>query len=152
VRQVVNAGTASSKPDRPVNRSALMAAPSPRPFTKPSGKIEIYSLTVAAKPDRYGLGAMPPILTWFDPVEPDAKYLLMLCSPKSRARAHSIHGNQPLLARVDPDDVWMNPVDTSARGSRTGRRCGSSMIDAAAGEGDAPDCRWCGFAKIPKSA
>ena len=26
----------------------------------------------------------------------------MLCSAKSRARTHSIHGNQPLLARVDP--------------------------------------------------
>ena len=70
----------------------------------PSGKIEIYSMAMAARPDPYGLGAMPPIPTWFDPVEPDAKYPLMLCSPKSRARTHSIHGNQPLLARVDPDD------------------------------------------------
>ena len=85
-------------------------------FTTPSGKIEIYSMAMAARPDRYGLGAMPPIPTWFDPVEPDAKYPLMLCSPKSRARTHSIHGNQPLLARVDPDDVWMNPADAKARG------------------------------------
>jgi len=85
-------------------------------FTTPSGKIEIYSMAMAAKPDRYGLGAMPPIPTWFDPVTPDAKYPLMLCSPKSRARTHSIHGNQPLLARVDPDDVWMNPADARTRG------------------------------------
>jgi anaerobic dimethyl sulfoxide reductase subunit A len=44
----------------------------------------------------------------------------MLCSPKSRARTHSIHGNQPLLARVDPDDVWMNPADVRARGITDG--------------------------------
>ena len=57
-------------------------------FTTPSGKIEIYSMAMAARPDPYGLGAMPPIPTWFEPVEPDAKYPLMLCSPKSRARTH----------------------------------------------------------------
>jgi anaerobic dimethyl sulfoxide reductase subunit A len=40
----------------------------------------------------------------------------MLCSPKSRARTHSIHGNQPQLARIDPDDVWLHVDDTKARG------------------------------------
>jgi len=34
---------------------------------------------------------------------PDPRHPLQLCSPKSRARTHSIHGNQPGLARVDPD-------------------------------------------------
>ena len=97
------------------------SAPDNHKFTTPSGKIEIYSMAMAAKPDPYGLGAMPPIPTWFEPVEPDAKYPLMLCSPKSRARTHSIHGNQPLLARVDPDDVWMNPADARARGITDGQ-------------------------------
>ena len=62
---------------------------------------------------------------------PMRSYPLMLCSPKSRARTHSIHGNQPLLARVDPDDVWMNPAD--ARGARhrgRRRRCASSTTAA----------------------
>ena len=49
-------------------------------------------------------------------MKPEAKHPLMLCSPKSRARTHSIHGNQPLLARIDPDDVWMNPADAATRG------------------------------------
>jgi anaerobic dimethyl sulfoxide reductase subunit A len=35
--------------------------PNAHKFTTPSGKIEIYSMAMAAKPDRYGLGAMPPI-------------------------------------------------------------------------------------------
>src|SRR5262249_2754161 len=47
-------------------------------------------------------------------------YPLLLCCAKSRARTHSIHGNQPLLARVDPDDVWMHPEDAAARGIANG--------------------------------
>jgi anaerobic dimethyl sulfoxide reductase subunit A len=68
------------------------------------------------------LGIIPPIPTWFDPVEPQSKYPLMLCSPKSRARTHSIHGNQPQLARVDPDDVWMHIEDARARGIVDGQK------------------------------
>lgn len=91
-----------------------------KPFSTPSGKIEIYSTTLAAKPDPYGLGAISVIPTWTPPPD-DPAYPLALCSPKSRARTHSIHGNQPLLARVDPDTVWMHPDDAKARGIRNGQ-------------------------------
>ena len=101
--------------------AAQIRDPDSHKFTTPSGKIEIYSMTLAAKPDPYGLGVIPPIPTWFDPVVADTRYPLMLCSPKSRARTHSIHGNQPLLARVDPDDVWMHPDDAAARGIADGQ-------------------------------
>ena len=120
--------------------AAQIRDPDTHKFTTPSGRIEIYSMAMAAKPDPYGLGAMPPIPTWFEPVEPDAKYPLMLCSPKSRARTHSIHGNQPLLARVDPDDVWMNPADARARGitdGQTVRIFNDRGSTAAAGQGHA---------------
>jgi len=90
-------------------------------FSTPSGKIEVYSMAMAANPDPYGLGVMPPIPTWIPPIEPDARYPLSLCSPKSRARTHSIHGNQTDLARVDPDDVWLNPADAKARGIKDGQ-------------------------------
>jgi anaerobic dimethyl sulfoxide reductase subunit A len=102
--------------------AAQIRDPENHKFTTPSGKIEIYSMPLAAKPNYYGLGVIPPIPTWFDPIEPEAKYPLMLCSPKSRARTHSIHGNQPLLARVDPDDVWMSVADARARGLTNGQR------------------------------
>lgn len=46
----------------------------------------------------------------------------MLCSPKSRARTHSIHVHRPLLGRIDPDDVWMHPDDANARGIVDGDR------------------------------
>ena len=90
-------------------------------FNTPSGKIEVYSTTLVAKPDQYGLGAIPPIPTWIAPPGPDVAFPLMLCSPKSRARTHSTHGNQPGLARVDPDDVWLNANDVTARGISNGQ-------------------------------
>jgi anaerobic dimethyl sulfoxide reductase subunit A len=109
-------------PQDAVAFAAQIRDPENHKFTTPSGKIEVYSMPLAAKPDYYGLGVIPPIPTWFDPVEPQADYPLMLCSPKSRARTHSIHGNQPLLARVDPDDVWMHVEDAKARGLKNGQK------------------------------
>ncbi len=94
--------------------------PARHPFTTPSGKIEIYSMALAANPDPYGLGAIPPIPTWI-PLAEDGRHPLRLVSPKSRARTHSIHGNQPILARADRDDVWINPADAHARGIADGR-------------------------------
>jgi anaerobic dimethyl sulfoxide reductase subunit A len=94
--------------------------PERHPFSTPSGKIEIYSLAIAAAPDPYGLGAIPPIPTWI-PDDEDRRHPLRLVTPKSRARTHSIHGNQPLLARADPDDVWIHPADAAARGIADGQ-------------------------------
>ncbi|MEJ0019212.1 MAG: molybdopterin-dependent oxidoreductase [Acetobacteraceae bacterium] len=90
--------------------------PEHHPFATPSGKIEVYSTILAARPDLYGLGAMPAVPTWIPPDPSPAAYPLALCTPKSRARTHSIHGNQPGLARVDPDRVWLHPSDAAARG------------------------------------
>ncbi|MEA2851798.1 MAG: anaerobic dimethyl sulfoxide reductase subunit, partial [Rhodospirillaceae bacterium] len=102
--------------------AAQIRDPETHKFTTPSGKIEIYSMALAANPDPYGLGHIPPIPTWIEPVKPEARFPLMLCSPKSRARTHSIHDNQPLLARIDPDDVWMNTADAAQRGISNGER------------------------------
>ena len=102
--------------------AAQIRDPEQHPFKTPSGKIEVYSTTLAATPDPYGLGVIPPIPTWIAPPGPDTAFPLMLCSPKSRARTHSTHGNQPGLARVDPDDVWLNVEDAAARGIVNGQR------------------------------
>ena len=89
--------------------------PERHPFTTPSGKIEIYSMSLAATPNPYGLGAIPPIPTWIPDTAAPA-HPLRLISPKSRARTHSIHANQPVLSRADRDDVWIHPSDAAARG------------------------------------
>ena len=91
-------------------------------FTTPSGKIEVYSMALAANPDPYGLGRIPPIPTWIPPSEADPRHPLQLCTPKSRARTHSIHGNQEVLARADRDDVWLHTADAAARGIADGQR------------------------------
>jgi anaerobic dimethyl sulfoxide reductase subunit A len=93
--------------------------PEGHPFSTPSGKIEIYSIGLAAQPDPYGLGSIPPIPTWI-PDEPDRRHPLRLITPKSRARTHSIHDNQPVLARADRDDVWIHPDDATDRGIADG--------------------------------
>jgi anaerobic dimethyl sulfoxide reductase subunit A len=109
-------------PDDAVAFAREIRDPEHHPFTTPSGKIEIYSMALAANPDPYGLGAIPPIPTWIPPLQADPRYPLQLCTPKSRARTHSVHGNQPILARADRDDVWMHPADAAARGLGPGQR------------------------------
>jgi anaerobic dimethyl sulfoxide reductase subunit A len=109
-------------PEDAVAFAAEIRDPEHHKFTTPSGKIEIYSMALAAKPDPYGLGPIPAIPTWIPQIEPDVRYPLKLLTPKSRARTHSIHGNQPKLARVDRDDVWLNPEDARTRGICDGER------------------------------
>jgi anaerobic dimethyl sulfoxide reductase subunit A len=89
--------------------------PARHPFSTPSGKIELYAQTLAAHPDPYGLGSIPPIPTWIPSPESGARWPLELISPKSRARTHSTH-NQPILARADRQDVWIHPDDAGRRG------------------------------------
>jgi len=108
-------------PDDAVAFAKEIRDPDRHPFTTPSGKIEIYSMSLAARPDPYGLGEIPPIPTWIpEPIDP--LYPLRLVTPKSRARTHSIHDNQAVLSRADRDDVWIHPADAAARGIADGQR------------------------------
>jgi len=107
-------------PEEPVAFALEVRDPERHPFSTPSGKIEIYSTSIAANPDPHGLGAIPAIPTWIPPHEGDPSHPLELISPKSRARTHSIHDNQPSLARVDRQDVWIHPEDAAARGIADG--------------------------------
>ena len=72
-------------------------------------------------PTRTVSARIPAIPTWIPPHEGDPRHPLELISPKSRARTHSIHDNQPTLARVDKQDVWIHPEDAAARGIADGQ-------------------------------
>jgi anaerobic dimethyl sulfoxide reductase subunit A len=109
-------------PEDAVAFAAHIRDPEGVPFSTPSGKIEVYSTTIAATPDVYGLGTMPAVPTWIPPHRPDDPYPLELCTPKSRARTHSTHDNQEILSRADRQDVWMHPDDAAARGITDGQR------------------------------
>ena len=73
-------------------------------------------------PDFYGLGVIPAIPTYIPPFDADDRYPLQFILPKSMARTHAIHAIQPLLAKVDPQDVWMHSEDAALRGIADGER------------------------------
>jgi anaerobic dimethyl sulfoxide reductase subunit A len=93
-----------------------------RPFSTPSGKIEIYSGALAKDPDPCGLGPIAPIPVWYPPHPETDRHPLEMLSPKSKARTHSTHDNQEILSRADPQDVWLHPDDAAARGIVDGQR------------------------------
>jgi anaerobic dimethyl sulfoxide reductase subunit A len=118
--------------------------PEHHPFSTASGRIEIYSTALAAAPDPYGLGPVPPIPTWIPPHEAGPEWPLELVSPKSRARTHSTHDNQPILARADRQDVWIHPADAARRAIADGQRVrvfnhrGSTLLPARVTDRVAP--------------
>ncbi|NQU97051.1 MAG: molybdopterin-dependent oxidoreductase [Chloroflexi bacterium] len=95
--------------------------PDNHPFRTPSGKIELYSATLARKPDVYGLGRIPAVPTYVAEEPLDSRYPLRLVSPTSRARTHSQYPNLPRLARIDPQTAWIHPQDAAPRGIRDGQ-------------------------------
>jgi anaerobic dimethyl sulfoxide reductase subunit A len=124
-----------------------------RPFATPTGKIEILATALAANPNPYGLGEIPPVPTWLPPPDDAGRYPLSLCTPKSRARTHSIHGNQPHLARVDPDTVWIHPADAAARGIGPGQRVRIfNQIGATVLPAEVTDCIAPGVVSIKEGA
>lgn len=92
-----------------------------KPFPTPSGKIEIYSQTLAdlAEP---GLPPIPKYIeTWESIKDPLAKkYPLQLISTHSWRRTHSKFDNIPWLRELEVQAVVINPADALARGIKDG--------------------------------
>ncbi len=88
------------------------------PFPTPSGKIEIFSRTLYEKEFSEFFPAIPRYVSppegYEDPLR--AKYPLQLMGYHTKRRCHSIHDNNPRLERLDPQAVWMNPLDAADRG------------------------------------
>jgi anaerobic dimethyl sulfoxide reductase subunit A len=90
--------------------------PEANPFPTPSGKIEIYSQQWADlnNPE------LPPIPKYIEPWEGlndplIKKYPLQLITNHYKTRAHSSLNNLPWLRELEPQRVWINPVDAKAR-------------------------------------
>ena len=91
-------------------------------FKTPSGKIEIYSTVLAANPNPYGLGNIPPIPTWIAPNDDLQRFPLSSARQNpERGRIVSMVTNRT-WRRVDPDTVWMNLADAAARGIADGQK------------------------------
>ena len=96
--------------------------PENHPFSTPSGKIELFSETVYRT--KYH-DFFPAIPRYVEPPEGASdplteRYPLQLIGWHTNRRAHSIHDNNPNLERVEPQRLWMHPIDAASRGISDG--------------------------------
>ncbi|MGI2259316.1 DMSO/selenate family reductase complex A subunit [Shewanella sp. GXUN23E] len=95
----------------------------PRPTV--SGKIELYSLSLARKAATWTLRegdeitALPKYTVTWDGYQDqqaiDKGYDLQLCGFHTKGRTHSSYHNVPWLREAVEDAVWMNPADAAQR-------------------------------------
>ena len=98
--------------------------PAAHPLGTPSGKIELYSTTIAG----YHYDDCPPHPTWLEPIEwlgsPKAeKYPLHMLSPHPHYRLHSQLDNTWIRTWYEVHDrepIWINPADAHKRGIANG--------------------------------
>jgi anaerobic dimethyl sulfoxide reductase subunit A len=95
--------------------------PKTYPFPTPSGKIEIHSQRLAEMNNPQ----LPPIPkyieTWESPSDPLAKqYPLQFISTHFKRRIHSNMENIPWLRACEPQMLWINAIDASARNINNG--------------------------------
>lgn len=99
-----------------------------QPFQTPSGKIEIFSTTLARVTDwtktQWGY-EIPAIPKWIEPFEslnhPLAKiYPFHMITPHPRWRTHSIFHNIPWLRETYQQEITLNAADAKRLGIRTG--------------------------------
>ncbi|MFX1590012.1 MAG: molybdopterin-dependent oxidoreductase [Promethearchaeota archaeon] len=92
-----------------------------KPFSTPSGKIEIFSQRIADLNDPEN----PPIPKYmerwegrYDPL--NEKYPIQLISPHPKNRVHSELYLVQWLKEVEDHVAWINPIDAEARGVKDG--------------------------------
>ncbi|HMM55673.1 MAG TPA: molybdopterin-dependent oxidoreductase [Candidatus Desulfobacillus sp.] len=99
-----------------------------KPFQTPSGKIEIFSTTLAKVTDwtktQWGY-EIPAIPKWIEPFEwlnhPKAKsHPFHMITPHPRWRTHSIFHNIPWLRETYQQEITLNAADAKRLGIRTG--------------------------------
>jgi anaerobic dimethyl sulfoxide reductase subunit A len=95
--------------------------PENNPLSTPSGKIELFSQTLAQRHHPQLPGIPKYIESWESPQHPIAKeYPLLLVTPHSRKRVHSTHDNIPWLRELEPHTVEISSTDAQARGIKPG--------------------------------
>jgi anaerobic dimethyl sulfoxide reductase subunit A len=99
----------------------FIADPEANPLNTPTGKIEIFSTTLAEFNAEFGReDDVPPIPKYvneyFSPFGPEAEeYPLQAVGHHYARRSHSIHDNVDWLEEAFPQRLFMNPIDAEAR-------------------------------------
>ena len=98
--------------------------PEANPLPTQSGKIEVYSQTIAQMEDPKLLPPVPTYVdSWEGPRHPLAeKFPLLLVTCHSGRRIHSMFDNVPWLRELEPHTLWINPVDAEERSISDGDR------------------------------
>ncbi len=114
---------------RTIVHEAFRADPAANPLSTPSGKIEIYSETLAQIAAAWDLGpedviAPVPVYTpGFTETDVPTERLPLRCSGfHYRGRLHSSWGGIELLRQANPQELWINPADAEPRGIAAGDR------------------------------
>lgn len=95
--------------------------PDQNPLPTPSGKIEIFSQTLARRKDPL----LPPVPKYLGLGEVQVneggqQFPLLLITPHSKMRVHSTFANIPWLEEIEPHTAWISVADAEARGIRDG--------------------------------
>jgi thiosulfate reductase/polysulfide reductase chain A len=117
----------------------IPAKPLERKFNTPSGKVEIYSETLA----NAGFPAMP---TWEEPAAPQQGQYYLLTGKGARQTQFATQNNQLLHKYEDEPRMWMNADTAAAQGLADGdmvqvtSEVGSIYVKLLATEAIRPDC------------
>ncbi len=111
------------RPDQQILQHAFFTDPDANPLSTPSGKIELYSETMAG----FGYDDCPGHAAWREPQEwlgnKDISYPLHLLSNQPKTKLHSQldHSEHSRAARINGrEPVEMHPIDAAARGLADG--------------------------------
>lgn len=105
---------------------AFIADPEGAPLATASGKFEIYSEALAHMVNSVGYSTIAPIGMYQvgDPEQGDTartdEYPLLLWTPHSLRRAHSVNDNVVSLREAFPQECFISTVDAEARGIANG--------------------------------
>ena len=114
-------------PEPTISLKAFIDDPAANPLKTPSGKIEIYSETLAGFADTWELAedeAVSPIPE-FDPgfesyVNLTDEYPLLITGFHYKAHTHSSYANNEIIQAAAQHVAWVNPVDAEQRKIKDG--------------------------------
>ncbi|OGO04807.1 MAG: hypothetical protein A2Y73_02110 [Chloroflexi bacterium RBG_13_56_8] len=132
--------------DEVVPLQEFVKDPEGHPLPTPSGKIEIYSQTMAELGNPSLLPCVPTYIdTWEGPHHPlSVRYPLLLVTCHSGRRVHSTFDNVSWLRELEPHTIWVNPKDAQERHIQDGELVevfndiGSLIIEAKVTERTMP--------------